>query len=713
MNIRRILCTTLASAMMLGTAVALTTISTSAAVPTYISVAQPKTNISGDLALIRPIDSAEELDAMVSADQKPATAIYTVDKDLNVLDSQGNAFSTIDTVMEKTGYTVIPAFRMTGTTVGTTVANHMKSIGMSDCIFISPSATTINTARKVLPEATGILDYTGTMAGKTELTEDECVEIRRTVKSKNVTAIMLPAKLCTQETVQFLYERQVNVWARTSDTPTVEEQYDAILSGAIGIVSDATDSYLDIACNKLPANTMTRMPINIGHRGLPNYAPENTLEGAIAAYERGANAVELDFYLTSDGHAVAMHSSWTGDTCNENLYVESNTLDRLKQLYVNKKFEASAKFSQCRIPTIEEFFEYFQGKDCHFYIEIKSKNTAIIPVIKAAIDQYNMYGQCTIISMEADMMKACREQYPEMALGAIFGDFMYSENPDLDLREATAYIGPYNATMHPTYVRYGNVYYFENDVRTALFRGVSINPWTFTNLSSYAPYFLWGYTGLTGDGASTLGRLTTDVSYIPTETTYKVGDTLPMSLELNTYVRNTSTQKATITIVNGGDCAKVNDNVLTFTGAGEVTVLLSYTHNIVGAGSYTLYEHPVTFTVEADVPETQPETQPGTQPETDPETQPETDPETQPETDPTLDTEPVTTPETDPETATDSEPDETTDEDSKDEDEDDDKSPDDEGCSSTLDTLPLLVLVTASAAAVLFAGRRKKDETTY
>ena len=82
----------------------------------------------------------------------------------------------------------------------------------------------------------------------------------------------------------------------------------------------------------------------------------------------------MDVYLTKDGHVVAIHDSTTGRTCNENLAVESSTLEQLKRLYANKYYEEDPVYGQCRIPTLEEYLEWFKGKDCLFFIEIKSEN---------------------------------------------------------------------------------------------------------------------------------------------------------------------------------------------------------------------------------------------------------------------------------------------------------------------------------------------------
>lgn len=47
--------------------------------------------------------------------------------------------------------------------------------------------------------------------------------------------------------------------------------------------------------------------LSIGHRGAPWSAPENTLPSFAAALREGANALEVDFCLTADGHVVIWH----------------------------------------------------------------------------------------------------------------------------------------------------------------------------------------------------------------------------------------------------------------------------------------------------------------------------------------------------------------------------------------------------------------------
>jgi glycerophosphoryl diester phosphodiesterase len=49
------------------------------------------------------------------------------------------------------------------------------------------------------------------------------------------------------------------------------------------------------------------VPLVIGHRGATGYLPEHTLESYALAIEIGANYIEPDLVMTSDGHLIARH----------------------------------------------------------------------------------------------------------------------------------------------------------------------------------------------------------------------------------------------------------------------------------------------------------------------------------------------------------------------------------------------------------------------
>ncbi len=560
--------------------------------PGYVTVAQPVTNIVGDISLIRRVGSSDELNTLITAERKPAIAMYSVNADLDILSDKGAVISTVADVLTRTEFKILSAFYVKDKATAEALAAYLKDIRFYDCLVVSDMPAIVKDFRTALPTVSGVIDYTAAYRTETALSEEKCLEIRRSLKENNGTIAMLPVGLCTNETVQYLYTRQVNVWAVAADTPSVTAQYNALLSGAVGVVSDATEAFLDIACNKLPAFTMTRVATNTGHRGIPAKAPENTLEGSILAFELGADVIELDVYLSKDGEVVVMHDGDTSRTCNKGISVEGSTLAQLKELYVNKGYENSDTFKSCRIPTLREYLEYFKGKDCNLFIEIKSGQTKIVKAIKALVDEYDMYGQSTVITFNEPIMKAMREDWPEMHVGALCGDVMSGATSEAGLRGGMSFVGKYNATINPSMGGFE-----AEDIRVALKRGISIYPWTFRGaLNVYKDHLLWGYSGLTGDNADVMGNLTKDVTYTG-KTAIEAGETLELTLAVTSYLRNTSDKSFKITVLEGEQYVKLDGTTLTGVESGEVTFLLSYTQRVTKSDSYVLVTQPITVTV--------------------------------------------------------------------------------------------------------------------
>lgn len=572
----------------------------------YVTVAQPVTHIVGDIAMVREINSKAEMEAVVTAETKPATALYTLNADLQALDGEGQPFATVEEILTAHNYAILAAFRVEDRAVGDALVAYLNEIRFYDCMLVASDPTLMQSLRTAVPTTFGVIDYTETYRNQATLTTEQCLDIRRSLKTHNGTVALLPAHLCTKDTVQYLYEHQVNVWTQIPDDPTAAQQYHALLSGAVGVITDATDSLLDIACHQLPENTMTRTPLNVGHRGIPSKAPECTVEGSLLAYEESANVVEMDVFLTSDGRVMAMHDITTGDTCNGNLHMEDCTYEELRSLYVNRGWEHSSKYAELRIPTLDEYMEAFKDTDCMLFIEIKSHKEEIVPIIRDMVNEYDMYDQCAVITFNTDTMAYMREYWPEMALGVLCEDyygFMQGNNPEAELRTVMDFAGPYNGTVNPGWEAYG-----KDDIRAFLIRGISVNPWTFYGSKDYLPHFLDGFASMTGNDAHVIKRLTQYVRYPVDTSDAETGDTLSLKLNVTSYNRMVlAMAPQSILMLEGEDLVQVDGSTMTIVGEeGEISFVLGYTDRTL---DYTVYTQPITITLEAEEETTIPETE--------------------------------------------------------------------------------------------------------
>jgi acetyl esterase/lipase/glycerophosphoryl diester phosphodiesterase len=94
-------------------------------------------------------------------------------------------------------------------------------------------------------------------------------------------------------------------------------------------------------------------PAIVGHRGLMQHAPENTLAGFAACLELGLG-FELDVRRTRDGQLVCLHDADVRRTTDGKGAVSDLTLAELRRLDAGNWFDAS--FAGLRVPTLEELF---------------------------------------------------------------------------------------------------------------------------------------------------------------------------------------------------------------------------------------------------------------------------------------------------------------------------------------------------------------------
>ena len=557
----------------------------------YVEIAQPMTNIVGDVAVTRKVNSADEFAAMMGADELPAAAIFTVDENLSVLDSNGDVFATVEDILLKMQFKVLPVFVPTGTSAVAALTNYLNAVEFYDASVMSNDAELLKAARTALTNLRGVLDLTDEYDAK-KLTKEDCINIRKKANIYSASVVMLPANALTNDTVQYLYNLHINVWAELSDTPTATEKYEALMSGAVGVVSDDTQGILDIACNELSKNTMTRKMLNIGHRGSPDTHPENTIEGSLVAYENGANCVEMDVYMTTDGVPVVIHDNTTGRTCNADLVVEQSTWAQLSELMINEgTTEEPVYTNQIRIPQFEDYLKAFKELDCQLYIELKSADLGVVAAVKELIEEYDMYDQCIIITSGV-MLAEVREVYPEMTLGYVTAtEYLRGTAANEDMLRVMELVGPYNATYNP-HVRQSA----ETSIRAALLRGICVSPW-----AAYAPSpencFIWGYSGITTDNASNLGNAVLDFYVDGVPTSMLVGESFDVVTNLITYAHQaTTTTDVKITFLEGESLVAVNGMTFTALNSGRVTFVVEHVYTY-GSSDVALCTQPISLNI--------------------------------------------------------------------------------------------------------------------
>lgn len=147
----------------------------------------------------------------------------------------------------------------------------------------------------------------------------------------------------------------------------------------------------------------------IAHRGASGHAPESTMAAYELAHEWGADYLELDVQLTSDGELVVFHDDAIDRTSDGEGNIHDYTLEELKALDIGTWFndanvdKADTAFAGAQILTLEELFERF-GHDARYYIETKSPllNPGLEEALVEALEDHEMIenGRVLVQSFE-------------------------------------------------------------------------------------------------------------------------------------------------------------------------------------------------------------------------------------------------------------------------------------------------------------------------
>ena len=172
------------------------------------------------------------------------------------------------------------------------------------------------------------------------------------------------------------------------------------------------------------------------HRGDSYNYYENTMSAFIGAIKGGADMIETDVHLTSDGYLVLIHDDYVNRTTNGKGRVDEFTFEELRSLNAgdSKNYE--------QIPTLEELFQLVKETNVTLNIEIKEyyseKNEKrcqeCIEKTIELIEKYNLAERCLINSFDAYVLEYVYKKYGKKY--ALHGFYPYFElknvtiNPD-------------------------------------------------------------------------------------------------------------------------------------------------------------------------------------------------------------------------------------------------------------------------------------------
>lgn len=205
----------------------------------------------------------------------------------------------------------------------------------------------------------------------------------------------------------------------------------------------------------------------IGHRGASGYAPEHTFASYDLALEQGADYIEQDLQLTSDGVLVVLHDDTLDRTARGPAesctgLVSDKTLAQLQECEVGSWFNeanpglADPAFAEQRIPTMKGVLERY-GTEVQYYIETKAPDaqTGMEDALLGLLDEAGLGSpedgsrQVLIQSFSPESLQLIHTERPELPLVQLI---VVSGKPleEATITDAAAYatgIGPASANV--------------------------------------------------------------------------------------------------------------------------------------------------------------------------------------------------------------------------------------------------------------------------
>jgi glycerophosphoryl diester phosphodiesterase len=216
-------------------------------------------------------------------------------------------------------------------------------------------------------------------------------------------------------------------------------------------------------------------PLIIGHRGASAVAPENTMAAFREALAVGADGIEFDVRLTSNGIPVVIHDSTLRRTGGLSHRVADLTWAKISKVDVGSWFSKS--FANETVPSLADLFTFFQSNNSTLYLEMKcdsaSEQRALAETCARVIDEHSLKERVIVECFQLPALGILKEIDPEIRTVALFEPALTNPSVLSDQRiiNQAMDVGAAALALHHRLAR-------ESLVRKAKAAGLHVAVWT-------------------------------------------------------------------------------------------------------------------------------------------------------------------------------------------------------------------------------------------
>ena len=174
---------------------------------------------------------------------------------------------------------------------------------------------------------------------------------------------------------------------------------------------------------KLRLSNKFILPKLIGHRGVKNLKPENTLESILKAFELGLECVEIDVKVSKDNIPLLLHDDTLDRTTNGSGLVCNFTFDQINHLDAGYYFYNSK--TDIKVPSLSSVLDLIKRKQKYLNIELKPNKNYEELNVKNILKEINRISHDKIYFSSFDL-ESCiilKEAAPTLKCGFLNDDF--------------------------------------------------------------------------------------------------------------------------------------------------------------------------------------------------------------------------------------------------------------------------------------------------
>jgi glycerophosphoryl diester phosphodiesterase len=173
----------------------------------------------------------------------------------------------------------------------------------------------------------------------------------------------------------------------------------------------------------LRLNNKFKLPKLIGHRGVKDLKPENTLDSILTAFDLGLECVEIDVKVSKDNIPLLIHDDTLDRTTNGSGLVCDFTFAEINQFDAGYHFYKSN--TEIKVPNLKSVLDLVKKKQKYLNIELKPNKKYEELNVKNVLQEIKQASYDKIYFSSFDLLScvSLKESAPHLLCGFLNDDF--------------------------------------------------------------------------------------------------------------------------------------------------------------------------------------------------------------------------------------------------------------------------------------------------